>query len=114
MKYFVVRYLHTDMDGWKKHVNAHINYLQELVSQDKIIVSGPLKDIKNTKDVKKEALLIFKVKDLNELHQLIEKDPYWYEGLVAEHTIDEWDPMFGALQMPKHKLMVKLSKLFNK
>lgn len=111
MKYFVVKYLHTDMAGWKKYVNAHIDYLQDLIAQDKLIVSGPFKD---SKDGEKEALLIFKVKDLNELQQLIEKDPYWYEGLVAKHTIDEWDPMFGSLQTPKHKLMIKLSKLFYK
>lgn len=45
---------------------------------------------------------------------LLENDPYWYEGLVADYTIREWNPMFGSLQKPKHKLLVKLSKLLNR
>jgi len=111
MKYYVVRYLHTDMIGWKKHVNAHIDYLEQLIKQKKLIVSGPIKDCK---DGEKEALLIFYVKDRNELQRLIEKDPYWYEGLVADYSIIEWDPMFGSFQTPRHKIMIKLSKLVNK
>jgi len=111
MKYYLIRYLHTDMIGWKKHVNVHIDYLQQLIKQEKLIVSGPIKE---SKDGEKEALLIFRVKDRNELQQLIEQDPYWYEGLVADYTINEWDPMFGSLQTPRHRLLVRLSKYINR
>ena len=111
MKYYMVLYLHTDMVGWKKHVNAHIDYLEKLIKSGQLIMSGPIKD---SKDGEKEAMLIFRVKDSDELQQLIEQDPYWYEGLVTNHTINEWDPMFGSLQTPKHRLLVKLSKIINK
>lgn len=111
MKYYVVRYLHTDMIGWKKHVNAHIDYLEQLIKEETLIVSGPIKD---SKEGEKEAYLIFKVKDINQLQQLIEKDPYWYEGLVSDYTINEWDPMFGALQNRRHRIMIKLNKFFNR
>ncbi|WP_110953751.1 YciI family protein [Anaerosinus massiliensis] len=94
MKYYLVRYLHTDLIGWEKHVNAHIEYLEQLVEHKKLIVSGPIKDSKNGE---KEALLIFYVEDLNELQNLIQKDPFWYEGLVANYNMNEWDPMFGSL-----------------
>ena len=111
MKYFVVKYLHTDMEGWKKHVNGHIEYLEEMIRKGKIIVSGPVQDSKINE---KEAILIFYCKDRTALHHLIEEDPYWYEGLVADYTINEWDPMFGSFQARRHRFMIQLSKWLNK
>lgn len=57
-------------------------------------MSGPLQD---SKEGEKEAILIFKVPDRETLQRLIEGDPYWKEGLVADHEIREWNPMFGML-----------------
>ncbi|AYU54139.1 YciI family protein [Staphylococcus debuckii] len=111
MKYYLVTFIHTDLEGWKKYVNAHIQYLEKLISEQKLVVSGPLQDAEKGK---KEAVLIFHVKNKQELMTLLENDPYWYEGLVADYTIREWNPMFGSLQKPKHKLLVKLSKLLNR
>ena len=57
-------------------------------------MSGPLVDAKENTA---EAQLVFKVENREVLQKLIEQDPYWTEGLVAEHTIREWNPMFGKL-----------------
>lgn len=111
MKYYIVKFVHTDLAGWKKFVNAQIAYLEEMIAADKLIVSGP---VKNDSQVEKEAYLIFQVKDRAELQGLLENDSYWYEGLVADYSLDEWNPMFGALQKPKNKLMITLSKLLNR
>ena len=46
----------------------------------------------------KEAYLIFKVKNRDELMTLLEKDPFWYKGLVSNYTIEEWKPLFGNLE----------------
>ncbi|KOR12642.1 hypothetical protein AMC75_09235 [Staphylococcus carnosus] len=111
MKYYLVTFVHTDLEGWKKYVNAHIRYLEKLIKEHKLIVSGPLQDAEKGE---KEAILIFHVKDKKELMALLENDPYWYEGLVAEYNVREWNPMFGSLQKPHHRLLIKLSKLFNR
>ena len=29
---------------------------------------------------------------------LLEKDPFWYKGLVSNYTIEEWKPLFGNLE----------------
>lgn len=107
MKYFLVKFSHTDMVGWKKHLNDHVRYLEELIKDNKLIASGPLENYKNEK---KEAILIFYVRDRHELKNLIEKDPFWHNELVSSYKIREWNPMFGSFQKPKHKTMVKLIK----
>lgn len=44
MKYYIVKFVHTDLAGWKKFVNAQIAYLEEMIAADKLIVSGPVKN----------------------------------------------------------------------
>lgn len=46
----------------------------------------------------KEAYLIFKVKNRDMLMSLLEKDPFWYQGLVSHYTIEVWKPLFGNLE----------------
>lgn len=94
MKYFVVRYVHTEFTGWKKYLFAHLEYLKDLIREGSLLMSGPLQD---SKEGEKEAILIFKAEDREALQRLIEGDPYWKEGLVADHVIREWNPMFGML-----------------
>lgn len=96
MKHYIVKFEHTDLKGWKKNVIPHVLYLRKLIKQGHLIVSGPTVD--ERKDVK-EAYLIFKVKDKTQLMELLEKDPYWYKGLVSHYTIDEWKPLFGNLSL---------------
>ena len=89
--FFVVTMTHPDGDGWGKHVRAHVDYLCGLVATGKLRASGraiglPLR----------AGLLIFTVADRAELDALIAADPFAVEGLIAELTVIEWDPLFGA------------------
>ena len=64
------------------------------------------------KDIK-EAYLIFKVKNRDELMTLLEKDPFWYKGLVSNYTIEEWKPLFGNLeQLTNENLMMKNNRKY--
>ncbi|MDW4347240.1 YciI family protein [Staphylococcus saprophyticus] len=94
MKYFIVKFEHTNLTGWKKNMIAHVLYLRKMIKKGHLIVSGPTVD--NQKDVK-EAYLIFKVKNRNALMELLKQDPYWYKGLVSNYLIEEWKPIFGNI-----------------
>ena len=94
MKHFLVKYTHTDFEGWKKHLMSHIVYIKDLIKSGDLLISGPIKDCPKEK---KEAFLIFKVKDREYLQSLIEKDPYWKENLISDYQINECNPMFGLL-----------------
>ena len=94
MKYFIVRYLHTDFAGWKEYLIPHLQYIQEHLKAGDLLLSGPLQDCPADK---KEAVLVFRVEDRDALQAQIEKDPYWTKGLVADYTVREWNPMFGLL-----------------
>ncbi|WP_432723087.1 YciI family protein [Staphylococcus equorum] len=109
MKYFLVKFSHTDIVGWKKYINDHVRYLDTLIKDNKLITSGPLE---NSKNGEKEAILIFYVRDRLELMKLIEDDPYWYKGLVSSYHIRERNPIFGSFQKPNHKLIVKFINFF--
>ncbi|WP_180542182.1 YciI family protein [Staphylococcus haemolyticus] len=95
MKHYIVKFEHTDLKRWKKYVVTHVLYLKKLIKQRHLIVSGPT--VNARKDIK-EAYLIFKVKNRDELMTLLEKDPFWYKGLVSNYTIEEWKPLFGNLE----------------
>ncbi len=92
MKYFIVRYLHTELDRWKEYQIPHLRFIQEHIEAGDLLISGPLED---AKEGQVEAALVFRVADREELQAQIEKDPYWTLGLVADYTVREWNPMFG-------------------
>ncbi|MEB2655550.1 MULTISPECIES: YciI family protein [Staphylococcus] len=94
MKHYLVKFERTDLKRWKKYVVPHVLYLKKLIKQVHLIVSGPTV---NTRKDKKEAYLIFKVKNRDVLMTLLEKDPFWYKGLISNYTIEEWKPLFGNL-----------------
>lgn len=68
--------------------------MKKLIKQVHLIVFGPTV---NARKDKKEAYLIFKVKNRDVLMTLLEKDPFWYKGLISNYTIEEWKPLFGNL-----------------
>lgn len=80
MKHYIVKFEHTDLKRWKKYVVPHVLYLKKLIKQGHLIVSGPT--VNARKDIK-EAYLIFKVKNRDELMTLLEKDPFgirdWFQ-----------------------------------
>ena len=91
MPLYVVTYEHPDEEGWRQHVLPHVGWLQDRLADRSLIASGPFKD-----DASKAALLIMSAPDKDALARLIESDPFSTGGLIANMTVREWDPIFGA------------------
>ena len=108
MKHFIVRYVHTDFEGWQKQLIPHVVYLKEQIAAGNLLMSGPLQD---SRENEKEAVLVFRVEDRETLQCLIELDPYWTEGLVADYVVREWNPMFGMLGYPAEQIEEGLTKM---
>ncbi|AMV61022.1 Hypothetical protein ADU72_0524 [Pediococcus damnosus] len=90
-KFFVVKYVHTDLEGWKKFLMPHAEYLMAHLKKGDLIVSGPLET--GTED-RKEAMLVMVADNEESLMDVIKEDPYWIQGLVDSYTINEWQPIF--------------------
>lgn len=93
MKFFVVTYVHPDVEGCKKYVSAHIEYLQNLIKEGTLRAAGPFIGIPQS-----SAMLILYVASREEALNLISNDPYMIQGLVPKSTVTEWDPVFGVFQ----------------
>ena len=83
---------HPDGEGWGQHVAAHVAFLQRLIDDGQIRVSGPITGLG-----KRAGFIIMTVASTAEARELIEQDPFFVEGLIDELTIVEWTPMFGSL-----------------
>jgi uncharacterized protein len=91
VKFFVVTMTHPDGPEWGQHVLPHVEYLKGLIETGKLRASGPV-----IGGALRAGLLLFTVKDRAELDALIAGDPFAIEGLIAELTVTEWNPLFGA------------------
>lgn len=90
-KFYIVKYVHTKLDEWKKNMLAHIEYLQDQLKKGNLIASGP---VETGVDDRKEAVLIIAAKDEDDLMEFVKADPFWKLGLVASYTVQEWKPLF--------------------
>jgi uncharacterized protein len=91
MPLYIVTYEHPDETGWQQHLMPHITWLQDQLKSGTLIASGPFPGAPQ-----KQALLILRAADRTALDALIASDPFAVEGLIANMTVREWDPIFGA------------------
>lgn len=91
MKFYVVRFVHYDSDGWKEKLDVHLDYLESLVQKGVVRACGPL-----TGTPVRSALLIFSAHSREEVIEAVNGDPFMIHGLINEMTITEWDPVFGV------------------
>ncbi len=91
MPLYVVTYTHPDAKGWAEHLPAHIGYLQDLLAAGTLRASGPFTGAPDRK-----ALLILHAADRAGLGALVAADPFAEHGLIADLTVAEWNPIFGA------------------
>lgn len=91
MKFFVVTMTHPDGPEWGQHVMPHVEYLNGLIEVGKLRASGPV-----VGSTLRAGLLLFTVENRAKLDALIAADPFAIEGLIAELTVTEWNPLFGA------------------
>ncbi|WP_442954993.1 YciI family protein [Parasphingorhabdus sp.] len=80
------------INGWGKHVTAHIAFLKWLIDTGQKRASGPVTGLG-----KRAGFIIMTVADADQARSLIEQDPFAIEGLIDELTILEWNPLFGSL-----------------
>ena len=91
MPFFMVTYVHRDEEGWRNHVMAHVQYLQDMVKAGAVRASGPM-----VGTTERSAMLIMVATNREAVLDLIEQDPFKIEGLVDDMTVTQWDPMFGV------------------
>ncbi|WP_353081935.1 YciI family protein [Tessaracoccus lapidicaptus] len=92
MSYFAVQYTYIDdaraLDAERPH---HRAYLSTLLGGS-LVVSGPYVDSELP-----GALLIMRAGSADELEQLLDLDPFWTANLIAERSVEEWNPVLGSL-----------------
>lgn len=82
-----------DPDRLDEHRPRHKDYLASLYEQGRIVISGPLTD------GAPGALLIIDADDAEQVAALLDLDPYWTLGLIADRQIRSWKPFFGAARL---------------
>jgi uncharacterized protein len=76
-----------------EHRPKHKDYLASLFEQGRIVISGPLTD------GAPGALLILDAEDADQVAALLDLDPFWELGLIADRQIRRWSPFFGAARL---------------
>ena len=91
MAVFIVHYEHPDDAGWQQQLMPHIHYLQDLLAEGVLLASGPL-----PQRAVKSAMLLISAADEEELQTIIARDPFAEHELIANMTVERWDPIFGV------------------
>jgi uncharacterized protein YciI len=93
MTIFAVTYRYTDDAATRDAVRAeHRDYLRGFADQGVLLLSGPWGAAEAP-----GALLIFRADDKAAIQAVVEKDPFSTNGVIAETTVTEWDPVIGPL-----------------
>ncbi|QWF80787.1 YciI family protein [Amycolatopsis sp. CA-230715] len=88
MAWFLVeiRYVQEKLDAVRP---KHREFLGKLAAEGVVAVAGPLGD--NT-----GGITLYQAEDEAALREIIDTDPYFLEGVVAERSIREFKPLIGA------------------
>ena len=70
---------------------AHRDYLAEVTERGGLLLSGP------HVGGEPAALIVFEADTEDDARALIDADPFVLEGLVADVTVREWEPVSGRL-----------------
>lgn len=109
MHIYIVRMDHPDGTGWNAFVREHVIYLKRLIAQGKLLASGPLKNTPL-----RAGFLIFRADTIDEVHSMIDADPFAREGLIVQLDIQQWDPLFGQFgNYSSHNAAVALQDLID-
>ncbi|WP_448760207.1 YciI family protein [Actinomyces oricola] len=73
-----------------QHAAAHVAFLQRLLDQGILSLSGRL-DL----DGRPGALLVLAV-EVDQATSLLDEDPFWASGVVAQRRVWPWNIVFGA------------------
>lgn len=62
---------------------AHISYMTDLTEKGHLFAGGPFADFS-------QALIIYQAESEEKVKELIEKEPYYVNGIFTDYTIWEW------------------------
>ncbi|AXT86498.1 hypothetical protein C6I20_15835 [Aeromicrobium sp. A1-2] len=93
MPYFatIYHYIEDSVEARDAVRPAHRDYLAELTARGDLLLSGPYVGGAAA------ALLVFDAAGEAETRALTDQDPFVLEGLVAEVSVREWQPVSGRL-----------------
>lgn len=91
MGFFLVHYSHPHEQGWKQHLEPHLDWRLDRVEDGSLIASGPTVGTET-----RSALLVLNAPDRDAARAVIDTDPFMIEGQVCDLRITEWDPYFGV------------------
>ncbi|SNR67566.1 hypothetical protein SAMN06265360_11461 [Haloechinothrix alba] len=67
----------------------HREFLNDLAERGRVAVAGPLADDTG-------GIVLVQAEDLDDLHTVIDADPYHVEGVIARRSVREYKPVLGA------------------
>jgi uncharacterized protein YciI len=70
----------------KLHRDAHLENLQRLVDQDRVVLAGPLRD---QQGLPRGSVVVVKADDLASARQIAESDPYTLQGIFESVEVFE-------------------------
>lgn len=73
----------------EQNLIEHAHYMQKLVTEGKLLLAGPFKN-------NERALLILRVGDINEAHEIIRKDPAIIKQIFS-YELNIWNVMFSNI-----------------
>ncbi len=70
---------------------SHREWLAEQLEAGRLLASGPMTD-------RPAGLLIWQAASIEELNDLLNQDPFELAGMIAERSIEQWNPVFGPFR----------------
>ncbi|MCT1460169.1 YciI family protein [Aestuariimicrobium sp. p3-SID1156] len=94
MSFFAVTYTYSDdVDARDRLRPEHRAHLASLADSGELYASGPCPGTTPA-----SALLIFRVDSAEKVEELLDADPFQKNGIVAQRSIVEWDPVIGQIR----------------
>ena len=95
MPFYAVTFSHHDLDVREQHLEAHLEWLKQMVADGHIRLSGPLSKGPLADSAPVVALLILKTDTKASAMEIIASDPFFIHGSTGGLTVTEFDPIFG-------------------
>lgn len=89
MAYFVLDFRYADMEARTRVRPQHLDYLNGLYAEGKVVLAGPLAEGGG-------AIVVYDVADEAEAQRLVEGDPYTAEGVAGDLRLREWNVVIPA------------------
>lgn len=84
MAYFAAMLSYGDDVERRQEVRpSHREYLQGLLAEGKLLMSGPFGDDSG-------AIIVYEAADVAEAQELLSNDPFAQQGVIVDATIKEW------------------------